>query len=118
MYRARAADFGGFLSSTVGAVKYLIGTRGEIITQSKIKSVLSDPAYSKYHANVKKYAYNNVGKIGADCNGWFEMFMNGGRLDNPLSSWKYPDTTSNGVFALNDAPFLVGHSGMPCFHAV
>ena len=27
------------------------------------------------------------------------MFLNGGRLDNPLRSWKYPDTTANGVFA-------------------
>lgn len=99
MYRARAADFGGFLVSTVGTVKYLIGTRGEIITLDKIKNVLNNPAYSNYHTNVKKYAYGNVGKIGADCNGWFEMFLNGGDVNKPLTKWKYPDTTANGVFA-------------------
>lgn len=98
--RARAADFGGFLDATVKVIEYLIGTRGQIITHSLIRERLNDLQYKNYHDNIRKYVYANVGKIGADCLGWLEMFWNGGSLTRPLTKWIYPDITTSMILDL------------------
>lgn len=90
-YRARAADFGGFLDYNTGKVKYLFATRGQLCTHTLIKERLNNSAYAKYHANIRKYGYQNVGTVVADCCGYYEMFLSGGSWQKPLTKWKYPD---------------------------
>jgi hypothetical protein len=99
-YRARAADFGGFLDATVRIVKYLIGSHGQICTHSLVNARLNDPRYKNYHDNIRKYGYKNVGEIVADCLGWLEMFWNGGSATRPLTKWIYPDITTSMILEI------------------
>lgn len=98
-YRARAADFGGFLDFNTGKVKYLYATRGQICTHTLVKERLDNPAYAKYHANIRTYGYQNVGSVVADCAGYYEMFLSGGSWQKPLTTWKYPDISTWGLLA-------------------
>lgn len=96
-YRARAADFGGFLDFNTGKVKYIIATRGEICTNSLVTARINDPRNAKYVANLKAYGYKNVGNVVADCAGYLEMFLSGGSWQRPLHAWKYPDISTGGL---------------------
>ena len=96
-YRARAADFGGFLDYNTGKVKYIIGTRGEICTNALVTARINDPRNAKYVANLKAYGYKNVGDVVADCAGYLEMFLSGGSWQRPLHAWKYPDISTGGL---------------------
>lgn len=99
-YRARAADFGGFLDYNTGKVGYIIGSRGEICTNTLVTERINDTRYAKYAANLKSYGYRWVGKVVADCAGYYEMFLSGGSWQKPLVAWKYPDTTANTLYTL------------------
>ncbi|MDD4096743.1 MAG: peptidoglycan-binding protein [Oscillospiraceae bacterium] len=99
IYRARAADFGGFLDYNTGKVKYIIGTRGEICTNTLVTARINDPRNAKYVANLKAYGYKSVGNVVADCAGYFEMFLSGGTWQRPLTKWKYPDVSTWGLLA-------------------
>lgn len=98
--RARAADFGGFLDFNTGKVGYLRGTRGQICTNGMVHDASVNPAYKKYWKNIKEYAYKWVGKVTADCAGFYDMFINQGTYQIPITKWKYPDFTADGLFAL------------------
>ena len=98
-YRARAADFGGFLDFNTGKVKYIIGTRGEICTNALVTARINDPRNANYAANLKAYGYKSVGSVVADCCGYYEMFLSGGSWQKPLTTWKYPDVSTWGLLA-------------------
>jgi hypothetical protein len=98
-YRARAADFGGFLDFNTRQVKYIIGTRGEICTNALVTERINDPRNAKYVANLKAYGYKSVGNVVADCAGYLEMFFSGGTWQKPLHTWKYPDISTWGLLA-------------------
>ena len=99
-YRARAADFGGFLDYNTGKVGYLRGTRGQICTNGLVKAALANPSYEKYWPTIKAYGYQWVGMVTGDCAGYYEMFLSGGSYQRPLTQWKYPDITANSLYAL------------------
>ena len=111
--RGKASDFGDFLERTVGHFGYLLGTRGQRMTQAMIDSRLKSSSYKKYWSTIKKYApqwlKNNPDKskdgqdawIVLDCQGWCDAFWNGVDIGVPLpSSPKYSDTSTYTQFAL------------------
>jgi hypothetical protein len=112
--RAKALDFGAFLERTVGHYGYLIGTRGQTITQNMITYRLVSDRYQKYWTNIRLYSplllTGNPDKLAdgsdawkvVDCMGWFECFLNGGDIGNPLvaNEFEYPDTQTGPVYAL------------------
>lgn len=99
-YRARAPDFGAFLERNVGKVGYLIGTRGQLCTQAMIDARLASTSYQSYWSNIRLYGSQWIGKVVADCMGIYDMFMNGGEWDRPLSTFKYADTSTYTMYAL------------------
>lgn len=99
-YRAHAADFGAFLDRNVGKVGYLIGTRGQLCTQAMIDARLASTSYQSYWSNIRLYGSQWIGKVVADCMGIYDMFMNGGEWDKPLSSFKYGDTSTYTMYSL------------------
>ncbi len=99
-YRGKASDFGAFLERNVNRVGYLIGTRGQKCTQAMIDSRLASTAYKPYWDNIRDYAAQWLGKVVADCEGIYDMFMNGGEWDKPLTTFKYADTNTDGQYKL------------------
>jgi len=107
-YRKTAAAFGEFLDANVYKVGYLIGTRGQTITQSMINYRLSSESYKRYWPTISEYAkkwlvnnpYDGGPWVVADCLGWLEMFWNGGWYDRPVTKSTYPDTTTGLVYKL------------------
>jgi len=82
--RKTAKAFGEFLNANVYKVGYLIGTRGQLCTQSLIEWAWNN--FKSYRTNIELYAkkwlannpYNGGAWTVADCMGWLEMFWNGG----------------------------------------
>lgn len=97
-YRARAADFGGFLDYNVYKIGYIIGSRGQICTNALVRERINDPRYSGYRNNLQEYGYNWVGNVVDDCLGVLEQFWNGGSWQKPLTQWIYPDITTRGFY--------------------
>lgn len=89
--RRKARDFGPFLERTVGKVGYLNGTRGEICTRAMIDYRLGSIRFANYWDKMRLYAPQWIGMIVADCSGWYEMFMCGGDIGKPLTSFMYED---------------------------
>jgi len=87
--RGTAREFGEFLERTVGHIGYLMGTRGQRITQAMIDYRLASPDYARWHDTIRTYAprwlTGNPDKgidgqdawIVADCEGWLDGFWNG-----------------------------------------
>ena len=100
-YRGKAADFASFLRRTVGKVGYIIGTRGQLWTLSMYDRWIENPTWGAYLTNLKQYGKKWIGHIVADCMGWYEMWYNGGDLDEPLSmTTKYPDINTYAMYDL------------------
>lgn len=104
--RGTADNFGKFLVSNTGKVRYLIGTRGEKSTPELIKSRWD--IFISYRTNIDRYAERTLRNgplpdgswVVADCNGFFEMFLNGGWFDKPLTRFKYSDVSTYHVHNL------------------
>lgn len=99
-YRAKGVDFGPFLDRNVGKVGYLINTRGETCTQSMIDNRLASASYETYWNTIRAFASQWIGKVTADCMGVYEMFINGGEWDKPLSSFKYSNVNTGLVYSM------------------
>lgn len=99
-YRGKASDFGAFLDRNAYKVGYLIGTRGQTCTQSMIDYRLASDSYEQYWNTIRAYAPQWIGMVVADCMGLYEMFMNGGEWDKPLSSFKYSDVNTGLVYSM------------------
>jgi len=99
-YRAKAIDFGLWLDRNVNKVGYLIGTRGQTCTQAMINARLASTSYESYWPNIKRYASQWLGKVVADCMGVYEMFLNGGEYNKPLTTWRYSDVNTTAVYTL------------------
>lgn len=96
--RGKASDFGAFLDRSVGKVGYLIGTRGHLCTAELIQQKRA--VFTGYQTTIDKYAAQWIGKVVADCMGIYEMFMNGGEWDRPLTAWRYGDVSTGSVYSL------------------
>jgi len=98
--RAKAVDFGHFLVVNTGKVRYLIGARGQKCTPKLIENswkifVSYRPTIEAYAARALSGGYLEDGSwVVADCNGFFEMFLNGGWYNKPLTSFKYSDVNT------------------------